>query len=161
MENVLRRLREANSKVNLEKCSIAQEAVKYIGHVVTRDGIKPDPVQIEAVETFVTPRNLKELRLFLGIAGHYRRFIQNYAEKAKPLTALTTKESAFRWGSTQQAAFTNLRRELCSDKVLIYPEFRDKFMVSTDYSNYTMGAVLSQKRDRGEKQICYISRQLN
>jgi transposase InsO family protein len=161
LENVLRKLREANLKVNLDKCTIAKEAVKYLGHVVTREGIKPDPTKIEAVEKFRTPRNLKELKSFLGLAGYYRRFIQNYADKAKPLTALTTKESAFLWGAAQQSAFEVLKKELCSDHVLIYPDFKDKFILATDCSNYAMGAVLSQRRDGGEKPICYISRQLN
>ena len=71
LENVLRRLREANFKVNLEKSSIAQEAIKYLGHIVRREGIKPDPMKIEAVETFATPRNLMELKSFLGLAGYY------------------------------------------------------------------------------------------
>lgn len=85
-------------KLRLEKCHFAQRKVKYLGHLVTADGIKPDPEKIAAVKRYRVPVNTKEVKGFLGLAGYYRRFIAGFSDLAKPLTSLLRKGVTFTWG---------------------------------------------------------------
>ena len=96
LEEVFRRLREANVKLNPGKCSFVKQKVDYLGHVVTPDGVSPNPDKIRVVQEFPTPTNLKELRNFLvRLANYYRRFIKGFAHIASPLIALTRKGVSF------------------------------------------------------------------
>lgn len=157
---VLGKLRDANLKANWEKCSFAASNVTYLGHVVTAEGVKPNPDNLKSVSSFPRPRSATEVRQFLGLAGYYRRFIPNFAEVARPLTQLTKTKGVFAWDKEQQNSFDALRTALCSEDVLVYPDFRDPFILATDASNVALGAVLSQRRDGQERPICYASRQL-
>ena len=87
--HVLHRLKEYGLKLSVEKCKFFQTSVKYLGHIVSQHGVETDPQKIEALKTWPRPQNLKELRSFLGFAGYYRRFIQNYSKIVKPLNDLT------------------------------------------------------------------------
>lgn len=161
LERVLVRLENANLRVNLNKCTFAQQEVRYLGHLVTAEGVKPDPGKVEAVANYPVPQNSKELKAFLGLCGYYRRFVRRFADLAKPLTQLLRKEVTFQWGESQQQSFQSLKEALCSTAVLIYPDFRDPFMLSTDASGVALGAVLSQMREGHERPIAYASRQLS
>lgn len=161
LDRVLTRLQNANLKVNLSKCSFAQEEVKYLGHVVSAEGLKPDPEKIKAVRDYPVPKSVKELKSFLGLAGYYRRFIPRFADTAKPLTSLLKQEAPYSWGLEQERAFEALRKALCADSLLIYPDFKDPFILATDASGVALGAILSQVRDGKERPIAYVSRQLN
>ncbi len=86
---VLDRLGEVGLKLSVDKCQICLPSVKYLGHIVSADGVAPDPKKIEAVTTWPKPTNLKTLQSFLGFCGYYRRFIQSYSEIVRPLTELT------------------------------------------------------------------------
>lgn len=88
LTKVLDRLRKANIKIKLAKCVFAADSVKYLGHVVSSKGISPDPTKIERVVNMASPKNISELRAFLGMAGYYRRFFKNYAEGTAPLAEL-------------------------------------------------------------------------
>lgn len=159
--HVLDTFQRANLKVNLEKCKFAQASVNYLGHLVTAEGVKPDPSKIEAIKGFPQPRNVREVRGFLGLAGYYRRFIPNFAEIAKAITALTKKDVKFRWGEEQEKSFNQLKSALCSDSVLVYPDFEKGFILATDASNTALGAVLSQEYEGEERPVAYASRQMN
>ena len=89
-----------------------------MGHHVSREGIKVDPAKIEAVMNWETPKTPTEIRSFLGLAGYYRRFIQNFSKIAVPLTKLTRNYESYAWGEDQQSAFDQLRRKLCEALVL-------------------------------------------
>ena len=91
LEEVFRRLRDANVKLNPKKCSFVKQRVEYLGHVVTPEGISPNPDKVRVVQEFPTPTNLKELRSFLGLANYYRRFVRGFSNIANPLNALTKK----------------------------------------------------------------------
>jgi len=161
LHHVLDRLQRANLKIKLEKCEFAKERVKYLGHLVTADGVQPDPDKITAVKEYPRPQTIKDVRAYLGLAGYYRRFVSGFADIAKPLTSLLKKEGKFVWGPEQELAFNQLKESLCSDAVLIYPEFTEEFILATDASGHAIGAVLSQIRDGHERPIAYASRQLN
>lgn len=138
-----------------------QSEVEYLGHRITADGVKTNPRTIKTILDYPQPKDLKTIRGFLGLTGYYRRFIPNYAHIAKPLTMLTKKDTPFVWKTQHTEAFETLRTALCTDPVLIYPDFTKNFLLTTDSSGYAVGAVLSQKIDGQDRAIGYASRQLN
>ncbi|GJR72477.1 putative reverse transcriptase domain-containing protein [Tanacetum coccineum] len=138
------------------KCEFWLKEVQFLGHVVNRDGIHVDPSKVESVKNWKTPESSTEIRSFLGLAGYYRRFIENFSKIAKPLTLLTQKNKAYVWGDKQDEAFQILKEKLCNAPVLALPDGPDDFVVYCDASKQGFGCVLMQ---RG-KVIAYASRQL-
>ena len=116
-------LREAGLKLKPEKCSFFQEQVPYLGHIVSRDGIKPDPEKVQKVSTWPVPTRTKEVQKFLGFATYYQHFIRNFAQIAKPLHCLTECGASFRWSEDCQYAFKDLRVKLTTAPVHAYPNF--------------------------------------
>ncbi|KAF5792946.1 putative nucleotidyltransferase, Ribonuclease H [Helianthus annuus] len=126
------------------------------GYVVSKRGIQVDPAKVEAVMNWQEPKTPTEIRSFLGLAGYYRRFIENFSRIAAPLTSLTKKKEKFIWGPKQQESFEVLKQKLSNAPVLTLPEGSDEFVVYCDASHTGMGCVLMQKG----KVIAYASRQL-
>jgi len=96
------------------------------------------------VKNFPTPKKVKDVQSFLGLAGYYRKFIENFSKVAKPLTKLTKKGEKFNWTAEQQNSFQLLKEKLTTAPVLNYPDFQEEFLVTTDASDVAIGAVLSQ-----------------
>lgn len=172
IETIFGRLDEANLKVNIEKTHFMQTEVEFLGYVVSADGIKTDPKKVKAVQELQPPTNLKELKGFLGMAGFYRCFIKDYAKVAKPLTDLTRGENAQVKASQSRkvpvhldkkalVAFQRLKELLTSAEILQFPDFNAPFNLTTDASNYALGAVLSQGEVGRDRPIAYISRVLD
>ncbi|GKA67779.1 reverse transcriptase domain-containing protein [Tanacetum coccineum] len=130
--------------------------VQFLGHVINCNGIHVDPSKIEAVKNWKAPRTPTEVRLLLGLAGYYRRFIENFSKIAKSLTILTQKCKTFNWGEEQELAFQTLKDKLSNAHVLALPDGPEYLMVYCDASGIGLGCVLMQ---RG-KVIAYESRQL-
>lgn len=160
-EKLARRLRKANLKLQPSKCAFLQKEVAYLGHRISEDGVRPSVEKLQAVKQFPTPKNVREVREFLGLAGYYRRFIDSYSRISKPLTNLLKKDHGFDWDKDQERAFTTLRDALCKEPVLAYPNFDLEFNVTTDASGYAVGAVLSQGKIGTDRPIAYASRLLN
>ncbi|GKC30531.1 putative reverse transcriptase domain-containing protein [Tanacetum coccineum] len=141
-------------------CSLSRrktlKEVQFLGHVVNRDGIHVDPSKVESVKKWKTPESSTEIRSFLGLAGYYRRFIENFSKIAKPLTLLTQKNKAYVWGDKQDEAFQILKEKLCNAPVLALPDGPDDFVVYCDASKQGFGSVLMHQG----KVIAYASRQL-
>ena len=161
LEEVFRRLKAANVKLNPKKCCFAKQKVEYLGHVVTPDGVKPNPEKIRVVRDFPIPRNLKELRNFMGLANYYRRFVKGFAHIASPLNALTKKGVKFVWTESCADAFDKLKRALVSAPILAYPNFKEEFLLFVDASSTGIGFTLAQKQDGKEVVIAYNGRGLN
>lgn len=140
---------------------IPKKGITYLGHLITVDGVIPDPRKIDAVKNFPIPKTRKNIKQFLGLTGYYRRFIRDFAKTAKPLNQLLKKEVPFKWTSEQQNAFESLRDRIRSQPILQYPDFKKPFLVTTDASNYAIGAVLSQGIIGKDLPIAYGSRALN
>ena len=104
------RLKEAHLKLQPDKCEFSRTEVAYLGHVVSRDGVKPNPAKIAAIRKFPKPRTVRAIRKFLGISGYYRRFIKDYVRLAKPLSNLVKKGTKWEWGRSQQKSFRKIRR---------------------------------------------------
>jgi Reverse transcriptase (RNA-dependent DNA polymerase). len=158
---LMERLRSANLKLQPDKCEFLRKEVGYLGHVIGKDGVRPDPGKIEAVKNFPIPRNVKNIRQFLGLAGYYRRFIDGFSKIAKPLTNLLKKENGYEWTEEHQIAFNTLRGKLCEAPLLQYPDFSKPFVLTTDASGYAIGGILSQGPIGKDKPIAYTSRVLN
>ncbi|KAL6417636.1 hypothetical protein ACFW04_012606 [Cataglyphis niger] len=160
-DKLAERLRQANLKLQPDKCEFLRKEVGYLGHIISDQGVKPDPAKIRAVKEFPTPRNAKNIKQFLGLAGYYRRFIPNFSKTARPLTNLLKKEEPFDWTDEQESAFVQLREALCTEPILQYPDFTKPFVVTTDASGYAIGGILSQGSIDKDLPIAYTSRLLN
>jgi hypothetical protein len=141
---VFHTLREFNLKIELDKCEFLKEELNYLGHVVTAEGVKPDAKKIQSVVDFPIPNSQKDVRSFLGLAGYYRKFIDEFSAIARPLTDLLKKETKWRWEQKEQTSFELLKRMLTTTPLLEFPDFTKPFILTTDASGYAIGAILSQ-----------------
>lgn len=155
---VFDRLRKANLQIQADKSEFLKREAEFLGHVVTPDGIKPNVKKIEAIMKRSIPRNQKEIKSFLGATGYYRKFIKDYAKIAKHMTKYLKKGVKIDIEDPKYIeSFETLRDSLKYEPVLIRPDFSQKFELTTDASNYAIGAVLSQNK----KPMAYASRTLN
>lgn len=180
---VLSRLREYGLKLALEKCKFFQTSVRYLGHIVSERGVETDPEKIEALKTWPSPTNLKELRSFLGFSGYYRRFIKDYSRVVKPLTDLTvgypptrkgSKRSegkgpyhnpkepfGGRWTQLCEEAFRSVIDKLTTAPVLGFANPKLSYFLHTDASIKGLGAALYQEQEGQMRVIAYASRGLS
>lgn len=161
MKKLLSRLESANLKLQPDKCEFLHHEVTYLGHIIGENGVRPDPKKLAAVRNFPTPKNLKNIRQFLGLAGYYRRFIADFSRTASPLSNMLKKGAAFKWTRDAQHAFETLRESLCKEPILQYPDFEREFILTTDASDFAIGGVLSQGDVGQDLPIGYASRVLN
>lgn len=162
VEQVFSAIRKAGLKLKPKKCAFAMQQIAFLGHIVSKEGILPDPEKLRAVSEFPPPSNAKEVMQFLGLAGYYRRFVKGFSATAKPLTELLSKGVAWEMTPLRLSAFENLRQSLLTPPVLAHPDFTRMFIVSTDASNFAVGAVLKQKGEDGkDRPIAYYSQCMN
>jgi hypothetical protein len=157
---VLSRLREVNLKLNPSKCCFVVGSIVFLGHVVSKEGTRPDPGKIDAVRRFPEPTTVTSVRSFLGLTGYYRKYIKGYSRIAGPLFELTKKDVVFVWNQDCQRAFDDLKRALVEAPILVRPNFKESFCLDVDWSTKGVGAILSQKEGRFEKVIAYASKAL-
>jgi hypothetical protein len=160
LEAVLCKLREVNLKLNPSKCCFAAKTITFLGHMVSKEGIRPDPGKVEAVLHFPTPKNVPSVRSFLGLTGYYRKYIRGYSNLAGPLFELTKKDVAFVWDVGCEQAYHALKAALVDAPVLTWPDFKRTFWLDVDWSTKGVGAILSQKEGKFEKVIAYASKNL-
>ncbi len=119
--------------------------VPFLGHYVSRKGVEVYPMKAVAVQDWPTPRTVKDVHAFLGLASYYRRYIPIFAFVATPLTGLTKKDAELIWGDDCEQAFQALEKALVQPPVLVYPTRDGHFVLSTDTSDTGMGALLEQE----------------
>ncbi|KRY06856.1 Transposon Tf2-6 polyprotein, partial [Trichinella patagoniensis] len=151
LEEVFQRLKGEGLKIKPEKCQLMKKQVVYLGHVITPEGIGTDSQKTAAVRQWRTPRCVREVRQFLGLASYYRRFIKDFARVAGPLHELTRKGEKWQWGPRQEGAFTTLKNLLVSTPILGHPDFSIPFVLDVDASDTAIGAVLSQMMENGNQ----------
>ena len=156
LKKVLDRVKEVNLKLNPKKCQIRKEEIPYVGHLLTKDGLKPDPEKIRAVQEMTQPSNTKELKTFLGFIQYLAKFLPNMAEVSAPLRKLLEKNTAWHWEKQQEDSFQQLKRMATSAPVLSYYDAKKPVTLSVDASSKGLGAVLYQE----EKPVAYASRAL-
>ena len=151
LQAVMDRLRQHNLKLKISKCHWLQEATEYLGFIITKDGVKPDPKKIEVMRSVPQPTCVKEIRSFIGMMSYYRKFVPNFSEIAKPLINLTKKRAKFEWDEKCQTAFEFLKESLTTVPVLAYPDPEKPYVLYTDASDSCIGAVLCQACDPSEE----------
>ena len=154
---VLQRLREKKLYIKLKKCEFMQSEVAFLGHRIGADGLRVAPDKISSVQQWPKPKNVSDVRSFLGLANFYRRFVRDYSRIALPLTELTKEATAWQWGANQQRAFDELKAALCSPPVLLVPDSTRPFVLNCDACKYAIGATLQQDHGNGLQPVAYFS----
>ena len=160
---VLQSLQEAGLTVKCSKCQFCKAECVYLGHRVGQGKIIPERSKIEAVRDFAIPTTKKEVRIFLGLAGYYRRFIKNFSTLAAPLSDLVKRNrpNQVQWGNEHNEAFQRIKELLCEQPILQCPDFTKVFILQTDASERGIGVVLSQRDDDGtDYPLAYFSKKL-
>ncbi|GFW48536.1 retrovirus-related Pol polyprotein from transposon 297 [Trichonephila clavipes] len=157
IRKVLSKLSDANLKLNPSKCKFFQKEVNYLGHIISAEGVRTDPEKVSAVKNWKRPENLRELRSFLGLCTYYRKFVKGFSNIARPLHKLTESKQKFQWTKECEDSFLQLKEALTSSPILIYPQPDKPFILDTDASNESVGAVLSQEIDGQERVVAYWS----
>lgn len=161
LKEVFSRLDKHNLRLQTSKCQFLRREVIYLGHLITDKGVEPDPEKIRCVKDHPTPRNVVEIKQFLGLSGYYRRFIKDYSRISKPLTSLLKKNVPFEWTIEAQTAFDMLKEKLINAPILQYPNFEKEFILTTDASQFAIGSILSQGIPGQDLPVAYASRTLN
>ncbi|GFY29300.1 retrovirus-related Pol polyprotein from transposon 412 [Trichonephila clavipes] len=161
IRKVLSKLSDANLKPNPSKCKFFQKEVNYLGHIISAEGVRTDPEKVSAVKNWKRPENLRELRSFLGLCTYYRKFVKGFSNIARPLHKLTESKQKFQWTKECEDSFLQLKEALTSSPILIYPQPDKPFILDTDASNESVGAVLSQEIDGQERVVAYWSKCLS
>ena len=159
---VLDLLRKNKLFAKLSKCAFFQKSVSFLGHVVSEKGVSMEPDKVEAISKWPPPKNVKEVRAFLGLAGYYRNFVSQFSAIAAPITLLLHKDQPFIWTTEQQKAFDTLKHSITSAPVLILPE-RDgtrPYVIATDASGFAVGATLMQDQGQGLQPLAFMSKKM-
>lgn len=170
---VFQKCREAGLKLSPKKCTFCAKRVKYVGHIVSQDGIEPDPSKIDKIAQWSVPQNADDVRQFLGFAGYYRKFIDNFSKVARPLNDLLggngskrkgkrklVTEKPWCWADEQQEAFDTLKCLLTQPPILGYVRPNLPLELHVDASMDGLGAVLYQEQDKVKRVIAFGSRGL-
>jgi hypothetical protein len=157
LQRVFEILQEHQFYVKYSKCVFAQQQLEYLGHLITENGVATEPSKIAAVAKWALPKNIKQLRSFLGLTSDYRRFIKHYGMISSPLTQLLKKGVPFLWTDQAQEAFQLLKQALLQAPVLTVPDFSKEFTIGTDASDVGFSAVLMQEGHP----IAYLSKPIS
>ena len=155
------RCEETNLILNWEKCHFMVKEDIVLGHRIAERGIEVDRAKVETIEKLLPPSLVKGIRRFLGHVGFYRRFIKDFSKMAKPLSNLLVQGSPFEFDDQCLQAFLFLKQKLMSTPIVVALDWDLPFELMCDASDYAIGAVLGQKRDRTFQVIYYASRTLN
>jgi hypothetical protein len=170
LDLVLSRLQDVNLKVNARKSNFCATETEYLGYILSRDGIKPQPKKVQSILALTPPKNVKDLRRFLGMVQYYRDLWARRSEMLAPLTSLvgecghtkTTKRLKVRkkpwhWEEVHQKAFNDVKATIARDVTLAYPDYSQGFEIYTDGSKRQLGAVITQNN----RPIAFFSRKLS
>ncbi|CAN6567570.1 unnamed protein product [Malus baccata var. baccata] len=158
---ILKRCVETNLVLNWEKCHFMVKQGIVLGHIISKKGIEVDKSKIDLVRHLPSPTSVREVRLFLGHAGFYRRFIKDFSKIAQPLCRLIQKEVAFEFTKECTESFNQHKELLTTAPIIVPPDWSLPFELMCDASDYALGAVLGQRKDKRPHVIYYASRTLN
>lgn len=166
LDKVFSALKDAKLTLKASKCQFCRPEMRYLGHIITQSGIKPDPELIKSVIEFPRPRRIKDIQSFLGLTGYYRRFIRDYAKIAEPLLKqLRNGQKAnnhhIQWTQECESAFDSLKKKLTNAPIMNTPNFEAPFILELDACEYGLGAVLTQEYENQKYVIAYASRTLS
>ena len=163
LDKIFQKIENAGLRINPEKCHFIKEETKFLGHIISSKGIKVDESKIESIINYEKPKCLKSLRSLLGLCNYYRKFIKDYSKYSKNLESLCgLNKDKLIWTETCNDAFMKMKEALSKTPVLAYPNFKKKFILDTDASFDSIGAVLSQEDAFGnERVIAYGSHSMS
>ena len=161
LETVLQRLEQAGLRLKREKCSFMLTSVEYLGYKISEKGLQPTDEKITAIKNAPVPKNVSQLKSFLGLINYYSTFLPNLSHVLSPLYRLLQKTTPWSWGSEQQKCFEKARSMLTSNHVLVHFDPEKELILACDASPYGIGAVLSHRMPDGlDKPIAFASRSL-
>ncbi|MCG7869970.1 MAG: reverse transcriptase, partial [Candidatus Thiodiazotropha taylori] len=162
VEEVLDRMRKAGLKLKPDKSNMFQTSVVFLGHVVSSEGVKPNPANISKVVDWPRPKSAKQIRQFVALGSYYRRFVKDFASMVRPMVELTKKGKKFIWDAACDRSFEMVKKALISSEVMGYPlNDAGEFVLDVDASDIGIGGILHQVQGGKEKVIAYASRSLN
>lgn len=162
LENVFSKFREANLTIKLRKSAFGRKEVMFVGYVVTSEGISIDPSRVTAIEEMSAPRNVRELRGFLGMINYDRRFCENFADLTAPLLHLLKKGIKWQWGVQEDEAFGKIKKAYLEATMVAHIDFEKRFYIQADSSSFGLGSCLYQMSEDGSRNvIAYGSRTLH
>jgi hypothetical protein len=160
VRKVLETLAKSKLYAKESKCEFFKTEVEFLGHIVGRDGVRMMEDKVQAVAEWPVPKNVRDVRAFLGTAGYYRKFIKDFSHISAPITELTKEQVKFEWASAHQAAFVALKNAMQTAPVLALPDPKLPFVVHTDASGFAIGAVLMQDHGKGLQPIAFLSKKM-
>ena len=160
LTQVLRKVAATGVTLNPQKCEFGKEQLKFLGHIIDREGIRADPDKVTAITEMKPPTNVLELRRFMGMANQLGKFSSSLADLTQPLRQLLSKKSSWIWGPDQAQVFAKVKEELSKPRVLHLYNPQAPTKVSADASLYGLGAVLMQQSDSAWKPVAYASRSM-
>lgn len=162
LREVLGRLLTAGLKVEISKCDFLKKRISFLGHVIDQIGVHASDDKIKAMRECPTPTCANHVNSFHGLCSFYRYFVKNLAKRAAPLTKFLLKNIPFTWGEAEENAFKDLKDALCSSPVLVFPNFKSLFLLTTDASQQGLGFVLEQEDENGVRHVvAYDSRAIS
>ena len=157
MRIVLDLLRKHKLYAKLSKCDFNQAELRFLGHIVGAPGVRVDPGKTALLDNWPVPKDVNDLRSFLGMANYFRRFVKDYAKMSVPLVSLLSTKRVWKWDAGCQEAFERIRHDLTHSPVLALPDFDKPFVVECDASDFAVGAVLFQEG----KPVAYEGKKLS
>lgn len=167
LQTLLRRFKQVGLRAHPAKSILCGDAMPYLGHVVSAEGMQPEDAKVAAIQNLPTPKNAEQVRSFLGVIGFYRCYVPGYSQISKPLTALTKKNAVFEWSEQCEGAYTRLKQSLLTPGIMLRhpnPDPSHTYHLYTDWSTNGIAAVLNQKEpgpNGKEYMIACVSRSLN
>lgn len=161
LKEVARRLNDANLSINIEKSRFCVPELPYLGFILSREGVRPNPDKVEAIVNFERPSSVRSLRRFLGMVNYYHRFVEGFSEITAPLTDLLKgKPKVITWNNQAEIAFNILKEKLICAPILANPNFDLPFKIQTDASDMAIAGILTQENEGKEHVVAYYSRKL-
>ena len=161
LERMLSRCEETNLALNWEKCHFMVTEGIVLGHKISSEGMEVDRAKIETISRLPPPSSVRAIRSFLGHAGFYRRFIKDFSKISRPLTKLLEKDAPFIFDKDCNQAFLTLKEMLVNAPIMIAPDWKFPFEIMCDASDFAVGAVLGQRKEKHFHPIYYASKTLN
>nr|GEV07114.1 DNA-directed DNA polymerase [Tanacetum cinerariifolium]GEY54611.1 DNA-directed DNA polymerase [Tanacetum cinerariifolium] len=160
LDKILNRCEETNLVLNWEKCHFMCREGIVLGHKISKSGIEVDRAKVDVIAKLPHPTTVKGVRSFLGHAGFYRRFIQNFSKIARPMTYLLEKETPFVFSKECNDAFNTLKKKLTEAPILVVPDWNLPFELMCDTSDYAIGVVLGQRKSTHFQPLYYASKMM-
>ena len=162
IEEVLERIKAAGLKLKPEKCFMLQKEVVFLGHVVSSEGVKPNPTNIAKIASWPVPNTPRQFKQLVAMGSYYRRYVRNFLSMVRPMVELTRKGKTFRWTVACQTGFESMKKALPSTDIMGYPlNNGGEFILDVDASDVRIGGILHQAQDDRERVIAYAGRSLN